>query len=58
MLINLAIYFMLGGSFFVLVLGMLRTKSDEEKVRQVGLGNIGAAIYFLLLTMLVTYANS
>ena len=57
MVVNLVIYFMLGGSFFLLVRGMLRAESKEQEVRQAGLGNIGAAIYFLLLTMLVIYVN-
>lgn len=58
MFVNLAIYFTLVGSFFLLVLGLFRTKSENEGVRHIGLGNIGAALYFLLLTMLITYSNS
>jgi VIT1/CCC1 family predicted Fe2+/Mn2+ transporter len=57
MFVNLAIYFMLVASFFLLVLGTVRAKSESEIVRHVGLGNIGAAIYLLLLTCLVAYLN-
>ncbi|MDT7540584.1 MAG: hypothetical protein QOE33_488 [Acidobacteriota bacterium] len=57
MFVNLAIYFMLVASFFLLVLGTVRTESESEIVRHIGLGNIGAAIYILLMTCLVAYLN-
>jgi hypothetical protein len=57
MLVDLAIYGTTAISFFLLVLGTLRTKSESEIKRHVGLGNIGAAIYLLLLTCLVAYLN-
>lgn len=57
MFANLAIYFMSVASFFLLVLGTVRTKSESEIVRHVGLGNIGAAIYLLLMTCLIAYLN-
>ena len=57
MLAALAIYGTTAISFFVLVLGTLRTKSESEAVRHTGLGNIGAAIYLLLLACLIAYLN-
>ena len=57
MLADLAIYGTTAISFFVLVLGVFRTKSESEAVRHVGLGNIGAALYLLLLVCLFAYLN-
>jgi hypothetical protein len=53
MFVDLAMYGTAAISFFLLLLGTFRCKSESEVIRHVGLGNIGAAIYLLLLVCLV-----
>lgn len=45
-------------SFFAVLEGLHRTKSYDEKERSGALAYIGAAVYFVLLAMLITHGNS
>lgn len=54
-LIKVAIWFVSILSFFSVLEGLHRTKSHDEKERSGALVYIGAAIYFVLLAMLITY---